>query len=206
MSSEGSGGGNRTDLRAVYVVIGVVLILIGISLLGGLPIFGWTAPWGIASDITREIRRIGWPLAVIALGILVIVYSRRPGARLPSKHTRLTRSRDKKVIAGVLGGLSDYFSVDVTLLRVGYVLLAFVLDAWGPLLVAYIVAAIIVPEVPKEAPAAAGEPPAVPAAGAEQQAAPPPAPPAPAPPAPPASQEPAASDEAAGGSDSSEEA
>ncbi len=216
MSSEGSGGGGRTDLRAVYVVIGVVLILIGISLLGGLPIFGWTAPWGIARDITREIRRIGWPLAVIALGILVIVYSRRPGAQLPSKHARLTRSREKKVVAGVLGGVSDYFSVDVTLLRVGYVLLAFVLDAWGPLLVAYIVAAIIVPEAPKESPAAAGEPPAVPAAGTGQQAAPPPAPPAPSAPAPlapeapaaeePASEGPGLSDEGtAGTSDSSEE-
>lgn len=153
MSNETPGGGKETDLRAVYVVIGVVLIVIGIALLGGLPIFGWTAPWGVAREITREIRRIGWPLAVIALGVLIIVYSRRPGAQLPSRDARLVRSREKKVLAGVLGGVSDYFSVDVTLLRVGYVLLALVLDAWGPLLIAYIVAAIIVPEAPKELPA-----------------------------------------------------
>lgn len=153
MSNETPGGGKGTDLRTVYVVIGVVLIVIGIALLGGLPILGWTAPWGIAREITSEIRRIGWPLAVIALGVLVIVYSRRPGAQLPSKDARLVRSREKKVLAGVLGGVSDYFSVDVTLLRVGYVLLALVLDAWGPLLIAYIVAAIIVPEAPKELPA-----------------------------------------------------
>jgi phage shock protein C len=153
VSNETPGGGKGTDLRAVYVVIGVVLIVIGIALLGGLPLFGWTAPWGIAREITHEIRRIGWPLAVIALGVLVIVYSRRPGAQLPSKDARLVRSREKKVLAGVLGGLSDYFSVDVTLLRVGYVLLALVLDAWGPLLIAYIVAAIIVPEAPKASPA-----------------------------------------------------
>lgn len=153
MSNETPGGGKETDLRAVYVVIGVVLIVIGIALLGGLPIFGWTAPWGVAREITREIRRIGWPLAVIALGVLIIVYSRRPGAQLPSRDARLVRSREKKVLAGVLGGVSDYFSVDVMLLRVGYVLLALVLDAWGPLLIAYIVAAIIVPEAPKELPA-----------------------------------------------------
>jgi len=157
VSTEGSGGGNRDDLRAVYVVIGVVLILVGISLLGGIPIFGWNAPWGIVREVTREVRRIGWPLAVIALGILVIVYSRRPGAHLPSKDARLTRSRDKKVLAGVFGGLSEYFSVDVTLLRVGYVLLALVLDAWGALLIAYIVAAIIVPEAPASPPAPAAD-------------------------------------------------
>lgn len=62
------------------------------------------------------------------------------------------RSRDKKVIAGVLGGLSEYFSVDVTLLRVGYVLFALIFDAWGPLLVAYIAAAIIVPDAERTPP------------------------------------------------------
>lgn len=150
MSGETPGGGKGHDLRTVYVIIGVVLILLGIGLLGGIPFFGWSAPWGVLGNVTREIRRFGWPLAVIALGVLVIVYSRRPGARLPSKDARLMRSREKKVLAGVFGGLSDYFSVDVTILRVGYILLALIFDAWWPLIVAYIVAAIIVPEAPKQ--------------------------------------------------------
>lgn len=150
MSGETPGGGKGHDLRTVYVIIGVVLILLGIGLLGGIPFFGWSAPWGVLGNVTREVRRFGWPLAVIALGVLVIVYSRRPGARLPSKDARLMRSREKKVLAGVFGGLSDYFSVDVTILRVGYILLALIFDAWWPLIVAYIVAAIIVPEAPKQ--------------------------------------------------------
>lgn len=163
MSNEAPDGGKGTDLRAVYVVIGVVLILVGLGLLGGIPFFGWAAPWDIMRDITREIRRIGWPLAVIALGVLVIVYSRRPGARLPSRDARLVRSRDKKVIAGVLGGLSDYFSVDVTIVRVAYILFALIFDAWGPLIVAYVAAAIIVPEAPKGAPVPVTPPPPPPA-------------------------------------------
>ncbi|MBE0417526.1 MAG: PspC domain-containing protein [Coriobacteriia bacterium] len=117
-----------------------------------MPLFGWAGPWDVLRDITRQVRRIGWPIAVILLGVLIIVYSRRPGARLPSRDARLVRSRDKKVIAGVLGGLSEYFSVDVTLLRVGYVLFALIFDAWGPLLVAYIAAAIIVPDTEKTPP------------------------------------------------------
>jgi phage shock protein C len=93
------------------------------------------------------------------LGVLIIVYSRRPGAKLPSRDARLTRSRDKKVIAGVLGGLSDYFSVDVTIVRVVYILFALIFNAWGPLIIAYIAAAIIVPEAPKAPPTAAPAPP-----------------------------------------------
>lgn len=151
MNSEDPTGGSGPDLRTVYVVIGAVLIAVGIALLGGPPIFGWGAPWEFARQATRELREVGWPLALIALGVLIIVYSRKPGARLPSSEVRLIRSRDKRMLAGVLGGLSDYFSVDVTLLRLGFILLAFVLNAWFPLLIAYIVAAVIVPEAPEAA-------------------------------------------------------
>lgn len=159
MSEQTPGGRNDSDLRTIYVVIGALLIVVGLGLLGGIPLFAWAGPWDIVRDAMREVRRVGWPLAVIALGVLVIVYSRRPGARLPSRDARLVRSREKRVIAGVLGGVSDYFSIDVTLLRVGYVLFAFVFGAWGPLLIAYIVAAIIVPEEKKGDEASSPPPP-----------------------------------------------
>ncbi|MDY0087474.1 MAG: PspC domain-containing protein [Coriobacteriia bacterium] len=150
MSTGAPGGRNDNNLQAVYIVIGVALIVAGLALLGALPFFGWAgAPWNVLRDIISAFRRFGWPLAVIAFGVLVIVYSMRPGAKLPGKDARLTRSREKKVIAGVLGGLSDYFSVDVSVVRLGYVLLAFLLDAWGPLVVAYVAAAIIVPQAPE---------------------------------------------------------
>lgn len=149
MDSEGPTAGGGPDLRTVYVVIGAVLIAIGVALLGGPPIFGWGVPWEMAREAMRELRGVAWPLALITLGVLIIVYSRRPGARLPSSEVRLTRSRHKRVIAGVFGGLSEYFSVDATILRVGFVLLAFVLNAWLPLLIAYIAAAVIVPEAPE---------------------------------------------------------
>jgi phage shock protein C len=41
---------------------------------------------------------------------------------------RLIRSRTKRVIAGVAGGLGQYFSVDPTLVRIAFVVLAFY---WG---------------------------------------------------------------------------
>lgn len=58
---------------------------------------------------------------------------------------RLTKSSSNRVIAGVCGGLADYFDMDPTVVRVGYVLASICLAAFPGLLV-YIVSAIIMPE------------------------------------------------------------
>ncbi len=155
MSEHEPPGRNRPETQTVYVVIGGLLIVVGLGLLAGIPVFGWS--WGVLPELVRDLRRIGWPLSVVLLGVLVIVYSRRPGARLPSKEARLTRSRDTRMVAGVFGGLSDYFNIDVTVLRVGCLAFAFLFDVWAPLIIAYIAASVIVPQEPKvpspEAPA-----------------------------------------------------
>lgn len=58
---------------------------------------------------------------------------------------RLKRSYQDRMIAGVCGGLADYFDLDPTLVRVGYVLLSF-LSAGFPGLLVYIVLWIVIPE------------------------------------------------------------
>jgi len=59
---------------------------------------------------------------------------------------RLYRSRRDRVILGVAGGLADYFEVDVAIVRLLWVLLAF---AAGPgTLLVYLVAGLIIPEEP----------------------------------------------------------
>ena len=40
-----------------------------------------------------------------------------------TKHKKLTRSRDNRVIAGVLGGIANYFNWDATLVRIIFVVL-----------------------------------------------------------------------------------
>ena len=57
---------------------------------------------------------------------------------------RLYRSRREKVIAGVAGGMAEYFQVDPTLVRLVWIIAAFS----GVGVLAYIVAAIVVPEAP----------------------------------------------------------
>ena len=58
---------------------------------------------------------------------------------------RLYRSRKDKMLAGICGGLAEYFAVDPSLVRIACVLLC--LSAGKGLLV-YILAAIIIPEDP----------------------------------------------------------
>ncbi len=59
---------------------------------------------------------------------------------------RLYRSRKDKVISGVCGGIAEYFDIDSTIIRLVWVILVFLA---GTGIVAYIIAAIIVPEEPE---------------------------------------------------------
>ena len=58
---------------------------------------------------------------------------------------RLYRSRENRMICGVCGGIADYFNVDPTLIRLGLVLLA----CTGSGILAYVIAAIIIPDQPR---------------------------------------------------------
>jgi phage shock protein C len=61
---------------------------------------------------------------------------------------RLYRSRTNRKLAGVCGGLAQYFNTDATLIRVLIVLLALL---GGPGIVVYLLMWIIVPEEPSGA-------------------------------------------------------
>ncbi len=59
---------------------------------------------------------------------------------------RLYRSRDDRMLAGVAGGLAERFDLDPALVRVLWVIVAFL--SGGIFLLAYVVMAIVVPEEP----------------------------------------------------------
>jgi phage shock protein C len=61
---------------------------------------------------------------------------------------RLYRSRTDRKLAGVCGGLAQYFNTDATLIRVLFVVLALL---GGPGLVIYLLMWILVPEEPIDA-------------------------------------------------------
>lgn len=60
---------------------------------------------------------------------------------------KLYKSRDDKMVDGVCGGMAEYFGVDSTLIRLAWVLFC-ALGFSG--ILAYIVAAVIIPRRPEE--------------------------------------------------------
>jgi phage shock protein PspC (stress-responsive transcriptional regulator) len=60
---------------------------------------------------------------------------------------KLYRSRTNRQAAGVAGGLAEYFGVDVTIVRILFVLAAI---TGGPGVILYIVLWAIMPEAPSE--------------------------------------------------------
>lgn len=63
---------------------------------------------------------------------------------MSNDYKRLYRSRSDRMIAGVCGGLAEYFGVDPTLVRLAFVVALF----YGPGPLAYLIMMIVVPEEP----------------------------------------------------------
>ena len=61
------------------------------------------------------------------------------------KGNKLYRSRENAMLAGVCGGIGEFFDIDPTLVRLAWVILGF---CGGMGLWAYIIAAIIIPSRP----------------------------------------------------------
>ena len=175
------------DRRTDWTIVGAVaLIVAGVWLLMGRIGGPW---WGAVNRFMGLVATLAWPLALIAAGVLLLVAGRKGGVGQGAKAgKRLYRSRTERMVGGVLGGIATYLGVDPTWVRITYVVLA-VLTSFGPALLVYIIAMVIVPEEPKSGQV---DPPVWPQPepqGTETVQVPPPAPPIPespqsAPPAP----------------------
>ena len=60
-----------------------------------------------------------------------------------NKVKKLYRSKKNRVIAGVCGGIAEYFNIDPTLVRLLWI---FFVIIWGSGILAYIIAWIVIPE------------------------------------------------------------
>ena len=59
---------------------------------------------------------------------------------------RLYKSRDNRMISGVCAGIAEYFGIDPTLIRLGWVVFC---ALGGSGILAYIIAAIVIPRKPE---------------------------------------------------------
>ncbi len=58
---------------------------------------------------------------------------------------KLTKSTHDRKIAGVCGGLAEYFEIDATIVRVAWVLLS-ILSTGFPGLILYVILAFVMPD------------------------------------------------------------
>ncbi|MDP2211257.1 MAG: PspC domain-containing protein [Candidatus Aquicultor sp.] len=128
----------------VGTLIGIVLIGLGIwfllSNLGLIP-----APF---FAFLRVVRGSFWPIVLIFVGIIIILAtSGRRTFTIETQGKRLYRSRRQRMIAGVAGGIAEYLGTDPTWVRLAWAVLTIANLPAG--VVAYIVAAIVIPEEPR---------------------------------------------------------
>lgn len=60
---------------------------------------------------------------------------------------KLYKSRDNRMISGVCAGIAEYFNMDPTIIRLGWVLFSLL---GGSGVLGYIIAAIVIPEYPMD--------------------------------------------------------
>jgi phage shock protein C len=173
------------DRTGWAVLAGIVLVALGAWMLVAPLLGGLLHPVVV---VLGMLARIAWPLVLSGIGVLLIIRARGGGFTVNGK--KLYRSRNQRMLAGVLGGAAEYLNVDVTLVRIAYALFTLVTAVWLGVLL-YIAAMIIVPEQ-DAAPAGStwGQQPWEGQQAANVAAPPPPAPPVPGPP--PAAPEPPA--------------
>lgn len=127
---------------APLVILGGLLIFFGAMSLTSMllgPV--WEVFWRIVGTTLKFI----WPIALIGLGIFIITVGQNTSfAPTFDKNRRLYRSNDR-VLGGVCAGIAEYFSIDPTWVRLGVVLLA-ILSTGGPVIIAYIICWIVLPE------------------------------------------------------------
>lgn len=134
----------------LLIIIGVLLLFPQLTFIPTIDF--WSLPWMSI-----------WAVLFIALGIFLVVKKdetekptgeEAPGAdkNFTETHTsgqgakpkNLFRSKKERMIAGVCGGLAEYFSMDPTVVRLIFVLFALFSEGLG--ILAYIILILAVPE------------------------------------------------------------
>jgi len=123
---------------SLLIVVGLFLLFRQLGLFYSFHF--WQIPWQSV-----------WAVMFIIVGVILLFNKTRTdkteGADSDSEK-KLYRSRSQKMIGGVCGGLSEYFDVDVSIIRVLWVIGTLLSIGLG--LLAYVVMLIIFPEQPEE--------------------------------------------------------
>jgi phage shock protein PspC (stress-responsive transcriptional regulator) len=107
--------------------------------------YWWKLPWGSI-----------WAIFLIVLGIFII-YAGRNNSRsdenkesvpLISGLNNIYRSKNNRMIAGVCGGIGEYFNIDPSIVRLIWILASFASVGIG--IVVYLILIFVFPENPDQ--------------------------------------------------------
>ncbi|HTY64569.1 MAG TPA: PspC domain-containing protein [Acidobacteriota bacterium] len=84
-----------------------------------------------------------------------------PSNAAPGTPRRLKRSGSDRKIAGVCGGVAEYFDIDSTIVRLIWLLLVILPIPLVPAFLGYFIAWIVMPKASPYAPAASQQPPII---------------------------------------------
>ena len=145
---------HRTASENIALVSGIAFLCLGLFIFAR---FYWQ-PFFFLSWPLWEIwplqKEAFVPILLILFGIVLLIRSfnkksspdsNRKTTNQRSRNQKLFRSRQNKMINGVCGGLAEYWKIEVTFIRVGYLLFT-VLTHPGVGLVIYFLLALIVPQ------------------------------------------------------------
>jgi phage shock protein C len=115
---------------------GIVLIVLGLIFLSQQ--LGWHYRWHTPFQYFHFWKvswKTIWPLGLVLLGILYIIHTFRSDRKDQKEQSKsgakkLFRRTDQKMIAGVCAGIGQYFNVDVTLVRIAFVVMALATDVF----------------------------------------------------------------------------
>jgi phage shock protein PspC (stress-responsive transcriptional regulator) len=129
----------KLDKNKLAIIIGSVLVALGL----------WQLLRHFFGDFLAELWKISGlivgvlgSLIVIAVGILLVVAARSDRLNLP-KNRKLYRSTTNRKLAGVCGGIAEYFSVNRATVRI--VCLALAVVSWYIIIPLYLLLWALLP-------------------------------------------------------------
>ena len=140
----------RAGNAALYLGIGIIVFGVMLTLNNLFRFYWWDFDWWFFGFPWLH-WKIVWPILLILFGVWFIfrANSTKDDEKVPSgDQKQFTRNTTEKMLGGVCAGLANYWNIDVTLVRVGYVLATLFTAVWLGI-IAYIIMLFVVPEEQK---------------------------------------------------------
>jgi phage shock protein C len=120
---------------SIMVIVGGFLLLRQIGLFRSFNL--WQIPWQTV-----------WGALLVSLGLLLVFKKVKVEDVLDVENKKFYRSQSQRMLGGVCGGLADYFGLDVSLIRILWVIGTVI--SYGMGILAYIIMLIVFPEEPEK--------------------------------------------------------